>query len=45
MTNYDSQRSYGMFVDVRANLYVTEFEGFKVKFQMNENDYCQNKGQ
>lgn len=32
-----------MLVDVRDNLCVTESEGFKVKFQMNDNDYCQNK--
>lgn len=29
-----------MLVDVRDN---QESEGFKVKFQMNDNDYCQNK--
>lgn len=32
-----------MLEDVRDNLCVTESEGFKVKFQMNDNDYCQNK--
>lgn len=32
-----------MLVDVRDNLCVTESEGFKVKFQMNDNDYYQNK--
>lgn len=32
-----------MFIVVIDNLYVIEAKGFKVKFHMNDNEYCQNK--